>query len=123
MNFIEKFSKSIVGVLSGFDRMIFRGYLKSLCYAKGMMIHLCANDILLKNFKTFALKATDQVKAASLGIAEKKGRPIHYLNSSNVRKDDFAKKIMKDDKIESGLICTLKVIEPCYSFDIRKDRK
>ncbi len=34
--FIAKFGDRIVGVLSGFDRLVFRGTLRAIVYAQGM---------------------------------------------------------------------------------------
>jgi hypothetical protein len=38
--FIEKHGKNIIGVLSGYDRLIFRGGIKGLMYEKGMAAYL-----------------------------------------------------------------------------------
>ena len=49
-----KFSAShqdqISGVLSGFERLVFRGTLRSIAYAAGMQHYVSSNDVLLKHF-------------------------------------------------------------------------
>ncbi len=34
--FIQRHQPSVIGVLSGFDRMRFRGTLRSICYSEGV---------------------------------------------------------------------------------------
>ena len=34
--FFERYQDRIVGVLSGFDRLLFRGILRSICHVEGM---------------------------------------------------------------------------------------
>jgi len=50
--FIAKHENHIAGVLSGFDRLVFRGTLRSISWAEGMNHYLHANDVLLKDFGT-----------------------------------------------------------------------
>ncbi len=46
--FISRFQDRIQGVVSGFDRMLFRGTLRNLGFAYGMEVHLYLNGILFK---------------------------------------------------------------------------
>jgi hypothetical protein len=46
--FIAKFEKDIQGVMSGFDRVLFRGSLRRLTHSKGMKWYLAENNILLQ---------------------------------------------------------------------------
>ena len=48
--FIAKHQDKIAGTLSGFDRLVFRGHLRSIGHPQGMMNYLWTNQILLKNF-------------------------------------------------------------------------
>jgi hypothetical protein len=48
--FIAKHENEIAGVLSGFDRLVFRGTLRSISYAKGMMNYLWAQQVRLTEF-------------------------------------------------------------------------
>jgi hypothetical protein len=38
--FIAKHQDKIAGTLSGFDRLVFRGHLRSISYPRGMMTHV-----------------------------------------------------------------------------------
>jgi hypothetical protein len=49
--FIAKFEKDIQGVMSGFDRVLFRGSLRRLTHSLGMKWYLSQNNILCKQYE------------------------------------------------------------------------
>lgn len=118
--FIAKHWDKIAGTLSGFDRLVFRGHLRSIGYPRGMMTYLWFNQILLKNFGDHVENVTERLKTASLAQAKVLGRPIEYLNSSHIDKDTIARKILTRDGIRSGLVCVLSCLEPCWKFEIHR---
>ena len=120
--FLSRHQKSIVGVLSGFDRMIFRGTLRSISYVNGMDIFLSAHKILLKDFGVFVQKQSARLKQHAEGYARRHGRPYLYVASASTSKEQIAKGIMQRDGITKGLICVLACVEPCQSYAIRKDQ-
>lgn len=121
-SFILKHRADIIGVLSGFDRVMFRGTPRSISYVEGMTLFLASKKILLKDFGDFARKTTERVKEASLAVAHRLRRPIIFLESARARKDELARSIAEKDGIKQGLICVLKATEPMRRFDIRKNR-
>lgn len=64
--FIAKHNEQIAGVLSGFDRMVFRGTLRRIAYPFGLQGYLWANQVLLKDFGAHAQKLSETVKTAAL---------------------------------------------------------
>jgi hypothetical protein len=111
-------------MLSGFDRVRFRGTIRLLANASGLGAVLCHLGVLLKDFKDYAMGLSERVRAASLASALAAGdRPVRYLVSSQVRKEDVARQIARADGIERGLICVLTAVEPCWSFHVRRDPK
>ncbi len=48
--FIAKHRDEITGVLSGFDRLVFRGTLRSISHVHGMDTYLAMNKVLRKDF-------------------------------------------------------------------------
>jgi hypothetical protein len=60
---------------------------------------------------------------ASLVAASKLGRPVRYLVSGATRKEEVARGILAEDPVESGLICVLKCVEPCMSFEVHRNRE
>ena len=121
--FIAKHENHIAGVLSGFDRLVFRGTLRSISWAEGMNHYLHANDVLLKDFGTHVERVSQRLKQASLAGAECTARPIQYLPSAGTSKEEIARGIALQDNIESGLICVLKAVEPCWTFDVYRNRE
>jgi len=108
--------------LSGWDRVVLRGTLRMLAFAGGMAAYLSRVGVLLKNFGDHAQAMTDRLIQGSLRRAEAEGRPIRYLASSRIRKDDYARDIAQNDGISEGLICVLTCVEPCRSFEIYRNR-
>jgi len=120
--FIQRHQSYINHVLSGFDRLLFRGTLRSISHLKGMEVFLYANHVLLKDFGTFVLQRSNLIKEQSEQYARQHHRPYQYLSSSSVSKEEIAREIMKRDNITGGLICVLYCVEPCQSYAIHKDK-
>lgn len=121
--FIALHRESILGVLAGFDRMVFRGSFKSISYVKGMEIFLSAHGVLLKDFQRFANRCTAQLSSHAQAVAAKAGRPYRYLESSGVDKEGLARSIAEKDGVKDGLICVLSCVEPCKSFDVYRNQE
>jgi hypothetical protein len=121
--FIQKYENKITGTLSGWDRIVFRGTLRMLCFVDGMMGYLARVGVLLKDFGEHAQAMTTRLIAASLAAAEEAARPIKYLESAETRKEDVARDIAEGDGIEDGLICVLTCVEPCKTYEIHRNRE
>jgi len=120
-DFIMRHQKSIRGVLSGFDRMRFRGTLRWLANTAGMKNFLWTVQVLLKQFGAYSMDITNQIKTATEEIAEEAGRPVVYINNGHERKEDIARKIAKTDGITEGLIAVLTSVEPCMSYEVGRN--
>jgi len=120
---IQKYQEKITGVLSGFDRLILRGSILNLSYLEGMKGYLSASSVLLKDFSAHMQKITGKVKAAATSIAYANQRPVVYLESPKICKEEEAKAIMEKDRIEDGLICIFKAVEPCMSYKVSPNRQ
>ncbi len=120
--FLSRHAGNVIGTLSGFDRLVFRGTLRMLAHRGGMMSYLWAARVLLKDFAAHAEALTDRLREASGALARRTGRPIRYLQSSGINKEQIAHEIACSDRIEQGLICILTALEPCQSYEIVRDR-
>jgi len=120
--FIAQHQEQIVGVLSGFDRVVFRGTLRPIAYAEGMRRYLRATHVLLKDFGRHVEEVSNRLKEASLAQARALGRPVTYLASSQTDKDALVRRLMAADGITRGLVGVLSCVEPCQSFEMRRDR-
>ena len=58
MSIIELFSDKINGVFSTFDRMIIKGYLIPFFNISGRIFYLHEENVLLKDFATYAERTT-----------------------------------------------------------------
>lgn len=121
--FLAAVGHLVLGVLHGFDRLVFRGHLRQLSYAHGMECYLSANRVLLKDFKAHALERTATVIDASLAEAKRLDRPVIYLNSSTLSKEDKARFIAERDQVREGLIGVFKCVEPCWTFEVHRNRE
>lgn len=121
--FSTKYGGKIAGILSGFDRLIFRGTLKQLAHAKGLQMYLTCKRILLKDFRTEAFRISTEVKEASYAKMRDAGRPVIFLRTGGTDKLKQAREIMTRDKIQEGPIAMFTSVELCYSFDLDKDEE
>ena len=87
------------------------------------MNFLCEKEVLLKDFGSYAEEVSEQLKEASQQEADRLGRTNRYLGSSQTRKEPIARAIAQKEGIEEGLICLLRTVEPCISYDIYRNRE
>jgi hypothetical protein len=119
--FLERHKSRITGVLTGFDRILFRGTLRSISYRDGLERALQHHGVLYKDFGQFAQGLSQRVKDRVARVAEQSGRPYIYLESSTQSRETIAQQIAKRDRITEGLVYILGCVEPCQSFSIRRD--
>ena len=119
--FIERHRADVIGVLHGWDRLRLQGTLRSLYHASVLDYYLQQAGVLWKDFKTYSLKLTERIKAGAEELARRWSRPIRYVGSSTVRKEDLARAAAQEGGVEEGLITILSAVEPCRSWSIRRD--
>lgn len=128
--FIEKFKGQIAGMLSGFDRLVFRGALRRLQYgmwnqqlkatvARGMEEYLWQNKILFKDYAEHVKRVSERVKQSSLEPFKSQQKPIIFLRSPGENKEAIARKVAAEKKIDSGLVCAISSLEPSPTFEHR----
>ncbi len=102
------------GVLSCFDRMLFRGYLPIM---SGWAMAQFPNTLNLNcsNLKPFLLENAECVKGHAVAMAQKHNRPFEYLRS-NIRKEEKARQLGQRDGITEGLVCVFSILEACCTF-------
>ena len=114
--FIQRYEDRIHGVLSCFDRMLFRGYLPIMSGWQ-MAQFFNSRNIRFRMLKTFLLEQAQRVKQPGIDLAKQEGRPFQYVQEKT-RKDDVAKEIAVRDKIDEGLIVVFSVLELSAAFPI-----
>lgn len=118
-SFIQRFQEKISGVLSGWDRIRFRGTLRWLASRRGLESFLATNKILLKDFKSWAMSLTDQIREETEAVARREGMKVRYITSSQLRKEEIAQLEAGQRWSRDGLSCILSCVEPCRSFTVR----
>jgi hypothetical protein len=121
--FLQKHADAVIGILSGFDRVLFRGTLRNLCFAEGMGVYLSVNNVLLKDAGAHFDAVCERIKTASARKAEEQKRPLIYMPASGPSKEAQALEIAARDGIQEGLVCVLSCVEPCWSFQIERNRE
>jgi len=128
--FIEKYHDQIRGVLSGFDRLVFRGSLRRLNYgnwdpslqalvARGMEEYLWQNKVLFKDYRRHVQQISERVKKQSLQAFREQGAPVVFLRSPSADKDQLARQVALNNGIRSGLVCAISSLEPSPTFEHR----
>lgn len=116
--FIQKHQADVTGVLRGFDRLRLAGTFRALYHPPVMEKYIQKAGFLLKDFKQLMLRVTGQIKAATQQIAQQTGRPLTYVSSSQVRKEQLARQLAERDGIASGLIGIFSCVEPCRTYTV-----
>lgn len=116
--FVQKHQADVIGVLRGFDRLRLAGTFRALYHPPVMEKYIQKTGFLLKDFKQLMLQVTGRIKAATQEIAQRTGRPLTYLSSSQVRKEQVARQIAEKDGVGSGLIAILSCVEPCRTYTV-----
>ncbi len=126
--FLSIHQDAILGTLSTFDRMIFKGHLTRFFPDGAFTRFLSQQGVLLKDFSAYVQQATRILKAHAHQLAQDAQRPYLYLASATTKasgqsKEDLAREIAARDGITQGLICVFSVVEPCLSFAVRGNRE
>jgi hypothetical protein len=122
LSFLTKCAGVVRGVLCGLDRLFLRGSLRGISYSRGLQHYLWYTGIPFKHFARHSQEVTARLEEASLRQARELGREVRYLNSAQPSKEDIAREIAARDRIRQGLVCVLTSVDPCMSFEIRKNR-
>jgi hypothetical protein len=117
--FLQRFGAAVLGILSGFDRLVFNGKLRQLYTPDGMNRYCNANRVAYKEFKEHAKGVTQQVLQASLIDYAKKRGCFEYLKSGSIDKDEIARGYADKHRVKEGLVCVLQCVEPCWTFDVK----
>lgn len=118
-DFLQRFAAIVWGVLSGFDRVVFKGRLPQLYSPDGMNCYAAANHVRRLDFKAHAKDVTRQVLASSLVESAKAAGRFQYLASGQSSKDAAARAILERVPTAEGLAAVLQCVEPCWTFDTK----
>jgi hypothetical protein len=119
---LRHLGERVLGVLSGFDRLLLRGFLRCVINPRGLNGYLYGARVPMADFKEHAQEVTGRLIEESQRSARENNREIRYLESPQIRKKDVALEIARRDHIEQGLICVLKCVESCTTLRVCGNR-
>jgi len=114
---LNKFNTKVKGVITGFDRIVFKGIIRPIMHAAGMESYLVARKILNKDFKNYAMAQSKKIINAAEEISKSQcDREVTYISSNNIRKETIAHDRQKESGIKKGLIGVWSCLESCNTF-------
>ncbi|WLE96322.1 MAG: hypothetical protein QTN59_16755 [Candidatus Electrothrix communis] len=114
---IDRFSSSVKGVLSGFDRIVFKGWILPLMSASQVMSFLGSKGVLNKDYKNWMVARTkDVVDTADQYARDNSGQSIIHIPTWRIRKEELAHERQQQEQIESGLIGVWSCMESASSY-------
>lgn len=114
---IKKFSGLVNSCITGFDRIVFKGFILPLMVAEGAMNFCRINGILNKNYKKWMMDQTAcLVKTIDEYAKDQCGEGVIPIPTWRIRKEDLAHKRQQDEQIENGLIGVWSCQESASSF-------
>ena len=113
--FIAKFKKDIQGVMSGFDRVLFRGSLRRLTHSLGMKWYLSQNNILCKQYEDHVKEISQKVKKAALAPFQEQNLVVKHVYGSD-DKEEMARAFAAERGITEGDVCALSAMEMAPTF-------
>ena len=117
---VARFGKAVKGVLSGFDRIVFKGTLLPLAHEDGAMSFLRWSGVLNRDYKKWMQAQTNAlVTAVDRYAREHSGRPIIHLDTWRYDKEQLARKRQEQTGVETGLIGVWSCLESCWSYRAR----
>ena len=120
--FVQRFAGKIKGVISGFDRIVFKGCLRPLMFADGAMSFLRSRGVLNKDYKTWVMAQSQAlVETANNYACSTCGRGITPIPSCHERKEKIAHDRQRALGVTRGLIGVWSCVEACSTYKAHYD--
>jgi len=120
---LHKYGGKIKGVIEGFDRIVFKGILRPLCFALGMQAYLSRQSVLNKDYKDWIMNKSAVIIQDAEELSKREtGMSIQYLPSCHIRKEEQAHNQQKRLGKNSGLIGVWSCVESCNTFKAAFDK-
>ena len=84
----EKYEPEIAGILHCYDRVIIRGYLQPLVYAKGMTKYLYEAGIRVFDYTKFAEPLRHEIRANAERLAQENGLEIEFRSGTESKRQE-----------------------------------
>lgn len=115
--FIQRFSQLVKGVISGFDRIVFKGSILPLSYAEGMTEFCRQRGILNKDYKNWVTaRSAALVEKVDAYARRETGQGITPIASLHTDKEKLARERQRTEGIQKGLVGVWSCQESGASF-------
>jgi hypothetical protein len=112
----DRHAAKLCGVLSCFDRVVLKGMLPDIGYARAMGRELTRRGIRIFDYTHFAEPLREEIRENAERVAAEAGLEIEYIRKKTFRKDDRIKAILRERGEHPGLVHIFSAMEPCPSF-------
>jgi hypothetical protein len=119
--FLRRFAPLVLAVLSGFDRLRFRGDSRLLNHARGVQSYLYQQGILHKDFSAHAEDLTQRLRHQTEADAQADGVPLQHLDSPSLDKEACARALAARHGRTSGRLALLTCVESCSVYRPRRN--
>jgi hypothetical protein len=116
--FVKKFARIIIGTLSCFDRVIFKGHLP---FGGDAHLNSFVDNVLgirRKDFIPMLEQFSHRLVEHGKTLAQQAGRPYEY-RQGKFRKENFIQNIIRRDGVGAGLVAVLCCQETCRTVKLR----
>lgn len=119
---VQRYADHILGTLSCYDRVIVRGRLAGIDYARGMAVYLRDHGVLLFDFAEWANQYREEIRENAERLAQEHGLEIRFVRGDE-RKETLVAEILAQRGESPGLVAIFSALEMCESFEARYDKK
>jgi hypothetical protein len=119
-SFLSRFGSFILSILSGFDRLRFRGDSRLLNHAAGVESYLLQQHLARNQFADHAHNLTRLLRTETEAKAQAEGVPLQPLTSPKLDKEAAALELAHRHQRRTGRIALLSCVESCQTYRIRK---
>jgi hypothetical protein len=123
--FVARLASLIHFVLSGFDRLRFRGESIILSNQRGVDAYLYRQRIRYVDFMDHCQQLTHTLCQQTDELAEAEGVPIKHLNSPKIDKETTALELAASQPCAApaGRIALITAVESCFTYRLRKNNE
>jgi hypothetical protein len=121
--FLARFAPFIHFILSGFDRLRFRGESNILSNQRGVDAYLYRQRIRYVDFTDHCQQLTQTLCRQTDQLAEAQGVPVKHLNSPKIDKEATALEQADSQPCSApaGRIALITALESCFTYRLRKN--
>ena len=120
-SFLLRFGTLINFVLSGFDRLRFRGESRLLNNARGVDSYLFQRRVRDVDFPEHTEKLTKLLRCQTEKLARQEGVPLQPINSANIDKEALALELAHQHGRTCGRVAVISAVESCLTYRLRKN--